>query len=423
MRQILLRPRRLMIRASLLLGTIAPAFAAPAPHPWPDHGFTPVTPARIEALPGDRQSEWQAYWAASQTLLAKLPVRPHADESPLKPMAGVPKGGIHTKGLRLDESAAWYASEPARVTASRIAAAQMAIGAWPKGEDYTQDGHHVDPHSWGAGTFDNDATTSELTFLARVIAAAATDPRQADWRAAFERGLAYIFSAQYPNGGFPQVYPLIGGYHDAITYNDDAMINVLTLLRGISDGAGEFAFTAPALRQEAAGRLERGLRCILATQLRDARQERTVWCQQYDALTLRPCAARNFEPVADCARESASITLFLLRSPTPSAEIIAAVDGAVAWFRRTALKDLKIRRAPGDVRGEAVPAPGAPLLWARFYEPGTTTPIFGERDRTIHYDLKEISPERVAGYAWYTDAPRRVLKEYDRWRAKVGAAK
>jgi PelA/Pel-15E family pectate lyase len=418
---LLLRSRGLIVRTSLCLFAITTTFAARAPHPWPDRGFTPVTAARIGELAAADRTAWESYWTASQTLLAKLPARPHADESPLKPLTSAPKGGIHTKGLRLDEPAAWYASEPARVTASRIAAAQMSIGAWPKGEDYTQDGNHVDPHGWGAGTFDNDATTAELNFLARVIAAAATDPRQADWRAAFDRGVAYIFSAQYPNGGFPQVYPLIGGYHDAITYNDDAMINVLTLLRDIAGGAGEFAFTPPALRQEAAGRLERGVRCILATQLRDGSAARTVWCQQYDALTLQPCAARNFEPRADCARESASIVLFLMRSLSPSEEIVAAVDGAVGWFRRTGLKDLKVRRAPADTRGEAIPSPGAPLLWARFYEPGTTTPIFGERDRTIHYELREISPERIAGYTWYTDAPRRVLKEYDAWRAKAGA--
>ena len=38
--------------------------------------------------------------------------------------------------------------------------------------------------------------------------------RARPWRAAFQRGLEYIFAAQYPNGGFPQIYPLAGGYHD-----------------------------------------------------------------------------------------------------------------------------------------------------------------------------------------------------------------
>jgi hypothetical protein len=79
------------------------------------------------------------------------------------------------------------------------------------------------------GTIDNDATISELRFLARVqqaVAGADGDP----YRAAAVKGLRYLLEAQYPNGGWPQVYPLAGGYHDAVTFNDDALANVAELL-------------------------------------------------------------------------------------------------------------------------------------------------------------------------------------------------
>src|SRR5690606_34990409 len=138
-----------------------------------------------------------------------------------------------------------------------------------------------------------------------------------------------------------------------------------------------------------------------------------------DPLTLRAAAARSFEPVADASRESANITLLLMSVPNPSPEIITAVEAAAAWFRTTALHDLKIARAPGDLRGGVVPSPGAPPLWSRFYEPGTTTPIFGDRDRTVHYDLSEISSERIAGYSWYTDLPNRVLAAFETWPARA----
>ncbi len=114
------------------------------------------------------------------------------------------------------------------------------------------------------------------------------------YRAAFLRGLDYIFAAQYPNGGWPQVWPLQGGYHDAITYNDDAMLNVLTLLRDVSGTNSEFAFVPEKYRTRAAASLQRGIACMLATQIVvDGR--RTVWCQQHDALTLQPASARNYE--------------------------------------------------------------------------------------------------------------------------------
>ena len=53
--------------------------------------------------------------------------------------------------------------------------------------------------------------TTEIQFLARV-----------GNHAAVLRGLDYTFAAQFPNGGWPQVWPLEGGYHDAITFNDGA---------------------------------------------------------------------------------------------------------------------------------------------------------------------------------------------------------
>ena len=54
-------------------------------------------------------------------------------------------------------------------------------------------------------------------------------------------------------------------------------------------------------------------------------------------------------------------------------------------------------------------APGAPPLWARLYEIGTDRPIFGDRDRTIHYDVTELSSERRLGYQWYGGWPQPVV--------------
>lgn len=410
---------RLLAAATTLFS--ATAFAAPSPRAWAPNPFEPLTPARIAALPAPERAAWESYWNASEQRAAQLPTRPAPDRSLLQPMSGPPIGGVHSKGLRLDEPDAWYATEEAREIADRIVAAQLPVGAWIKGVDYTRNAApgartKIEP------TFDNDATVSELFFLVRVLAAG-DDARAAAWRTGFERGLHYIFAAQYPNGGFPQMYPLVGGYHDGVTYNDDAMAQILKLLRDVAGGRQEFAAVPAPLRAEAAARFQRGIGCVLATQLRNPAGELTVWCQQYDPLTLRPAAARNFEPIADCSRESATLVLLLMSLPEPSPEVVASVEAAAAWFRATALKDLRIARAPADRRGEAVPSPGAPPLWARFYEPGTTTPIFGDRDRTIHYDLAEVSSERIAGYAWYTDAPGRVLERLDAWRKKHGAAR
>ena len=72
-------------------------------------------------------------------------------------------------------------------------------------------------------TIDNDATYTQMRYLARVF----TATRLTRFQAAFRRGLDYLLKAQYPNGGWPQFYPLRDGYWSHITYNDDAMVGVL----------------------------------------------------------------------------------------------------------------------------------------------------------------------------------------------------
>ena len=61
------------------------------------------------------------------------------------------------------------------------------------------------------------------TFSRARTARGATHDTSARSRAAID----YLLASQFPNGCFPQVYPLQGSYHDAVTFNDDATVNVL----------------------------------------------------------------------------------------------------------------------------------------------------------------------------------------------------
>jgi PelA/Pel-15E family pectate lyase len=253
-----------------------------------------------------------------------------------------------------------YATDAAQEIAGRVVARQTRAGAWTKGNDYTSVLviSPVKADVWSGGTLDNDATTWEMRFLARVAAAAAPgDVRVAGGREAFLRGLLWLSAAQYPNGGFPQIYPLAGGYHDAITFNDNAMTQTLELLREVGVGRAEFAFVSAELRADATARLTRGIACILAAQLRDGGGRRTGWCQQHDMLTLQACAARNYEPVAACTNESAALVRFLMTLESPSPEVATAIRGAVDWFKRTALQNLVWTRQGGS--GQLLAHPGA----------------------------------------------------------------
>jgi PelA/Pel-15E family pectate lyase len=395
-----------------------------------------LTAERIAALPHAQQSAWKDYlkhstrqWQADQAFL-QAEMHKHGIQQPV-----VPPSGRSVRSIPLNRPASWYGESEARRIADIMVSFQTPAGGWSKNLDLTQHlrapGEEFAPNNnsryqgtvdfdlardthWDyVGTFDNDATITEMRFLAKVIAAAGTN-QSASYRKAFMHGLDYIFAAQYPNGGWPQVWPLQGGYHDAITCNDNAMLNVLTLLQDVSGTNGEFAFVPEKYRARATASLQRGIACVLASQIVED-GHRTVWCQQHDPLTLQPTSARNYEMPSQTAAESAELVMFLMEQPAPSPEIIAAVNAAAAWFEKTKIHDLAFKFDYDDER-RLVPAPGNGPIWARDYEIGTDRPIFGDRDKSIHDNVNEISEERRNGYSWYNDTPKRMLEHYADWK-------
>lgn len=382
----------------------------------------PLTEAQVASRP-----EWQAYLQRSRARMAADKAAFQAERRSAGARPAAPASSAGFKTMPLNRPAAWYAADEARHVADVIVSYQTPAGGWSK--NTARDGalrqpgqHYVAGHAqaapddvpWGwVGTFDNDATTTELRFLARVIQAAPASARA--YQASFERGLQYIFDAQYPNGGWPQVYPLQGGYHDAITYNDDAMVDIIKLLSAVASGKDEFAFVPAGVRQQAAEAGQRALACVLASQVRIGGRL-TAWAQQYDPVSLRPAGARNFEPDALSSAESSGLLMFLMQLEQPTPEVIAAVDAGVAWLQATALRDQLWQHTPQG--SMLVTQAGAPPLWARYTSLDTGKPVFGDRDRTLHDDVKEISAERRDGYAWYVTSGQKVLAAYPRWQRK-----
>ncbi len=377
----------------------------------------PLTAARINALPAAEQPAWHRYLAQSRakaaidaaTLATELKAAGLA--APLVPAKG--------RGLPLFQPAAFWSTPEAARRADNLISFQTPAGGWNKNTDFTtaprRPGERSGIEAGYVGTIDNDATIAPLRFLAKTLAATdAAHPHYAVWKASFVRGIDYLLAAQFPNGGWPQVYPLEGSYHDAITFNDGAIINVLSLLRAVAAGRDEFAFVPAALGARALAAYARGLDCILASQITVAGR-RTVWCQQVDILTLAPVGARNYEMPSQSSGESAGIVLFLMMLPEPSPAVVAAVHAAAAWFQKTPLRDVVFKPAPDGTGRKLLPSPGAGPLWPRYSEIGSDRPLFGDRDLTIHDDVSEISAERRNGYAWFTDAPKRVLDHYAKW--------
>jgi PelA/Pel-15E family pectate lyase len=312
---------------------------------------------RLRALPESERAPWLRYLTISRELgaldrdsMARELARLGRDRPTRAPYAAGPfDADAPDSGLRTDS---------VRRVADIVLTFQTPSGGWSKHVDMTRRGrqpgesYYSESESWNyIATIDNGATTSQMRFLGRVYEATG-DVR---YRDAFARGLEYLLRAQFPNGCRPQVYPLQGSYHDAATFNDDATVNVLRVLRDITRGRMPWVVTTH--RERAAAALTRAVDCILASQV-IVGGRRTVWGQQHDPLSLVPVRARSYEPPALSGRESAGITELLMTLASPNERTVEAVHAAAEWFRTTAVYGYRYDFATGL---EASPGAGPSL--------------------------------------------------------------
>lgn len=314
----------------------------------------------------------------------------------------------------------WLTGEQAQGIAENLLLYQYRSGGWPKNIDMAKplspsEKAELEERAHDDATIDNSATTTQIDFLAHVHSVKA-EPR---YRAAVERGIDYLLAAQYPNGGWPQYYPPRKGYYTHITFNDDAMINAMIVLRSVSEGKAPYSWVDEARREKARVAVAKGIECILKCQVVENGQL-TAWAAQHDEQTLAPAWARKFEPPSLASRESATVLKFLLSLPNPSPEIIRSIDAAAKWFEQVQIHGIRWteRATPTGMERAAVADPSAPVTWARFYELGTNRPVFMGRDSVVHYDVNEIELERRNGYGWYSSQPQAVLNAYHAWQSK-----
>jgi PelA/Pel-15E family pectate lyase len=315
---------------------------------------------------------------------------------------------------------AWFAGDEAGRVAANILSYQADLGGWPKNIDttatpFTGDRKELKP------TFDNDATTDELRFLARVY----TATKKERYRAAFEKGLDYILKAQYPSGGWPQFFPPPKSYHRHITFNDNAMVRVMEFLREVH-GSDVYSFEDAGRRLAARQAFDRGVECILKCQIKVG-DKLTAWCAQHDAKDYSPRPGRSYELVSLSGSESVGIVRLLMSLEKPSADVVKAVEGAVAWFESAKIPGIRVEvrkdpKSPTSKDRVVVNDVSAPPMWARFSEIGTNRPIFSDRDGIAKHNLADIGYERRNGYAWLGHWPQRLLeKEYPAWKQKQAA--
>jgi PelA/Pel-15E family pectate lyase len=263
-------------------------------------------------------------------------------------------------------------------------------------------------------TIDNNATSKEINGL---IKAYGTTKNPAYLKSA-EKGIQYLLSMQYGNGGFPQYFPNSAIYRKQVTYNDNAMINVLTILYNISEGKEGFDAVNSQLKDKSKVALQEGIACVLKTQVLQ-NGKLSIWADQYNEVTLKPEKARAFEPMSLATGESVNIVKFLMMQPvTP--EIEKSIKSAVQWFKESKIdgytynvskESEKAIRTLSKKEGSAV--------WARFYDIPTNKPVFGDRDGSVKFNYEDVSEERRMGYSWYNEAGTKLIEgDFPKWLKK-----
>lgn len=281
--------------------------------------------------------------------------------------------------------------DAARRAADALAYGQRPEGGWhyfidfdPKGTEewYRSEasrfkwGYEEYRHFYGNATFD-DANTAEATryllrFYATTTESASLPP--------LVKALDFFVTAQYPNGAWPQRYPLSREFsHDGLpdytsfyTLNDGAAAaNVLTLVQG-------YELLGDERYLEAA---KRGVDFMIAVQ---GPEGQAAWAEQYDPKTMEPVAARTHEPAGFVVRESAEIVQLLetFYMMTGSTRYLRPVPGALAWFERVNRETVELKRPP-----------------ARYYQLGTNLPVYVIR-------TEKTNPEGYGLYLWSTTEAR-----------------
>ena len=367
-----------------------------------------ITAERIASLRPDERAAWTSYVQRSSALHARDLSVMRAELLGLG-SAVMTKAPYSAPDFRLDDRPdSWILSDSGRAIADAVLTYQTPSGGWSKRTDMTHPrpagtSYYSELPTWHyIPTFDNGATTGQLRFLARA-ARLRGDERYVE---AWHRGLRLVFAAQQPNGCWPQSFPLEGGYHDAITFNDDANVLILRLLDDVA--SGEVTLGTPAERESARTAAKRGLACVLAVQVR-INGRRTVWGQQHDPITLSVVGARKYEIPGLAGRESANIVMYLMSLLKPDTSVIAAVYGANEWFASHAIRGY--RYAGYALTADASAGP----IWPRLTDMVNDRPIFANRDGIKLYDFNKLTDRRT-GYGWFGTEPEAVMRQFAAWK-------
>ncbi len=256
-------------------------------------------------------------------------------------------------------------------------------------------------HNWGNATYDDNGTAEAMKFILRLYAEK-FDPK---YKSEVMRNIDFVLESQYPNGGWPQRYPLkhefvhhgLADYTSYITFNDDVTAENVDYLIQCSEVLQD---------QRLMPAIWRGMNVYLLTQQGPAQPG---WALQYTPDDLKPAAARSYEPKALATHATSSAIEHLLKfyEMTGDSRFIARVPDALDWLDSVRLPDDRIKD------NKAYPT---------FIEIGTGKPLYLHRQGSNvvngHYYADYDPANVVEHYSSTREIDVAALRrEYDRLKA------
>jgi len=296
----------------------------------------------------------------------------------------------------------WYL-DAATETARALIYGQLKSGGWTNSIDFDPKSPRTAAYRNGKGkgkshsTLDDNISQSALLFIMRMDQALGF--KDAEIHESADIGLKALLAAQFPNGGFPQVWtgpveqrPITKAQYPTYDWRTENRIKDYWTMYTLNDDlAGDVAETLLAAHEIYPDSKAFAAFCKLGDFLLLAQlpAPQPAWAQQYDA-QMRPIWARKFEPPAVTGRESQDAIEVLLKvyQHTADAKYLEPIPRAIAYLKKSLLPDGRL---------------------ARYYELQTNKPLYMNSKYELTFDDSDV-PQH---YGWKVSSHlERLEKQY-----------
>ena len=284
----------------------------------------------------------------------------------------------------------------AREAAEALVYGQLSSGGWTNsidcqprtnGHKYSGGRRRLD----GNSSLDDGQTQSAIQLL--VLVDEALEFEHEGIHQSVTLALDSLLAAQFPNGGFPQVWtkpvspqPVLKASYPQYDWRTDGRVKNYWDMYTINDNVcGHVAETLIVAARVYKGDKFNAALCRLGEFLILAQMPKPqpAWAQQYN-YQMHPMWARRFEPPAISGSESQEVieTLMAIYRATGDARYLKPIEPAIAYLRQSTLPDGRL---------------------ARYYELQSNRPLYMQRNGK-EYKLTYDDSRLPKHYGWKIDA-------------------